>query len=372
MNRRPEIRRQTSANLDSPQPRLLQSTVTQGFPGSYSQANHSTKNQHRRRMAHSHRRIGTGTGTRALLLLLASARSAAAQRVIMSCGSGYMDASNNCADILCPSGSVAECPAGMGCYPVTWLDCGYTTTTTKETIPETTKATAEVEVVTVADEPAPILANTTAKAEAVAPAISPVLSVCATSFFDATVKCVDPSKDCSATGLCDSDANEACFRVAREDCGEPVSPPLVEVVKEVISDPTVAVAQTETPRLLFVCGLDYDDAQDNICTNESCSTVNVRFFTGALKILSLQLLLSPTYFNLITGMHNWRLLRHELRQLLSDDDNEGCRGDGRAGHLRSAQPAVRLWFGHRRRKRQYMHERVVLCDGEPEILPLVG
>ena len=505
-------------------------------------------------MAHFNRRIGTGTRTVALLLV-ASASSAAAN-VIMSCGSGYMDATNNCADrprcprgdsalecmpgqtcfaipvgncageptpsptkapvfvcgsdaadakmgcsdgIRCPGGSGAECPGEMGCYPITWLDCGYTTTTTEATAPETTEAattttTEEPTQEIVADQtksveskPAPVL--TVAKAddaaqpdpvpvsetirlcgsdyadatlcalatecplgdaltecpmgyfcfdipvsdcvtaeptmapvpttpvpsrspvipplnvcafsyneavetcndyaecvngdastcpngedcwsipveycpkeakavvadEAVAPAISPVLSVCATSFMDAKVKCVDPSKDCSTTDVCDSDANEACFRVAREDCEGPISSSPVEVVEdvspilsvcatsfmdakvkcvdpskdcsttdvcdsnaneacfrvaredcvgpvtssssfEVVDEvivttlPAVAVAQTkpavmetaepattETPSLLFVCGTDYADAQDNICTNESCSTVNVSF-----------------------------------------------------------------------------------------------
>lgn len=468
-----------------------------------------------------------GSRTAALVVLFASASCVAAQ-LVMTCGSGYMDASNNCADrprcpqgdaalecmagqtcfaipvgncageptpsptkapvfvcgsdsadakagcsdgIRCPGGSGAECPAGMGCYPITWLDCGYTTTTTEATAPETTKATttttettteeptqpAQVEMATVAEEAMPVeskpapaaivatadeaqpaqtaqpdpvpvsetlrlcgsdyadatlcalaaecplgdaktecpmgydcfdipasecvtaeptmapvpttpvpsrspvipplnvcassyeeavescndyeecvngdcpsgefcwslpveycpekeaeavaaeeaVAPATSPAvvadeaaavaadEAVAPAISPVLSVCATSFMDAKVKCVDPSKDCSATGLCDSDASEACFRVAREDCAGPVSSSSsLEVVEEVIvtTVPAVAVAQTEptepavvetaepatteTPSLLFVCGSDYADAQDNICTNESCSTVN--------------------------------------------------------------------------------------------------
>ena len=455
-------------------------------------------------------------------LILASAQSATAQNVIMSCGNGYMDASNNCADrprcpagdadrecqpgqtcfaipvgqcageptpsptkapvfvcgadsaaakagcsegIRCPGGSGGECPAGMGCYPITWLDCGYTTTTTEATEPATTKATTTTTTTEEATQPAPVEAafdvtmptmpveddpsavftiveadagppaqtasvhdkvqpelqqaqqtlrlcgsdyadatlcalaaecplgdaqtecplgyacfdvpeadcvtaeptmapvpttpapskspvipplnvcafsygeavetcndyaecangdastcpngedcwnipveycpeaEAEAEAEAaqyeeevvvpdieqatLAPVLSPVLSVCATSIADAKVKCVDPAKDCSATGICDSEASEACFRVAREDCA---GPSLVEDVI-VTTVPAVAVAQTEpavaettgaattgVPDVLFVCGTDYDDAQDNICTNDSCSTVNVSFF----------------------------------------------------------------------------------------------
>ncbi|EJK76987.1 hypothetical protein THAOC_01213 [Thalassiosira oceanica] len=203
--------------------------------------------------------------------------------LIMSCGSGYMDASNNCADrprcpqddaalecmpgqtcfaipvgncageptpsptkapvfvcgsdsadakvgcsdgIRCPGGGGAECPAGMGCYPITWLDCGYTTTT-EATAPETTMATTAT-TTTTATTVAPVttdspVASPVAVTNAPAPTLPLVWSQTESGCPGAYVygESYEPAEKVSVAGATHAEVYECTAAPNNQFCGKP-------------------------------------------------------------------------------------------------------------------------------------------------------
>ena len=92
---------------------------------------------------------------------------------------------------------------------------------------------------------------------------------------------------------------------------EPETTTTVIATTESAAEETAEPATTETPSLLFVCGTDYADAQDNICTNESCSTVNVSFVPPGSENTTTSLLIKhANMFQL-----NYRNARSEVATL---------------------------------------------------------
>lgn len=161
------------------------------------------------------------------------------------CGTDYEDAQSSC-DKLCEGG----CGAMEACFNVLSSDC------VEDSAPEMTMVEATVEAVA-------IMGNSTD------------VTVCGLSFSDAAANC-ETNTPCSPTGN-ECGMGEACFVLPLVNCTVTVTGSTDMFMNS--TSPSLSAADTTAPAPtappvepthVFVCGVDYDDAEIGCSTNVGC------------------------------------------------------------------------------------------------------
>ena len=115
-----------------------------------------------------------------------------------------------------------------------------------------------------------------------------VPQVCGADAAAAMAHCPDPARRCPTGTECGR--GEACFTVPEDLCGveaeqpeapegRPTPAPVAAVVTARPTAQPVTGAPTATPEWVFVCGVSYGDAADNVCKNPNCASGEVRLFS---------------------------------------------------------------------------------------------